>query len=613
MTQSRAVSRTPRRAAVQRGPVKAPAIRPASPVRIPDRTIQQQLGRILASKTFQPVARLRRFLQFIVSETVAGRGDKLKEYVVGVHVFEKEASFDPRTDPIVRVQARRVRARLVRYYREEGQTDEIVIELPKGRYAPTFTRSAGDATPRAAGMSISSRNTVTVVPFADHSRSGDLDYFCQAATRQLIHGLSQIPTVKVIAGAPGAPALGDAPGAPVQTDAAVTVAGGVRHALDDTGLVVTTQLFDTVTGACLASEITDVAFDKSRDPVDVVAGPLIERIQSALLAERSDRRPRHTENLTAHNLYLQGKYHLGQRTEEGLLKAADLFQKAIGEDPHYAMAHSGLADTYELLSHYGVLPPAQGWVRAASSAATAVMLDGDSAEAHTSLAHVKATQDWDWSGAEREYQRAIALNPRYPTTHHWYGMTCLVPMGRLDEALQELVLAQSLDPVSSIIARDLAVVHCYRREFDAALEQCDHTIALNPHFSPAYLTLGLVQEQRKEYDEAAAAFERAVHLSPLSHRMSAALARTLALSGKRQKALKIVKSLETLSKTRYVSPFDFASIHFGLGALDHGFRWLNRACEDRCFELLALGADPRFDALRNDRRLLAIVKRVGLH
>ena len=351
----------------------------------------------------------------------------------------------------------------------------------------------------------------------------------------------------------------------------------------------------------------------NRDPVEAIADPLIDRIQSALLADRSDRRPRHTENLAAHNLYLQGKYHLSQRTEEGLLKAADLFQKAIVEDPQYALAHSGLADTFELLSHYGVLPPAEGWTRAASSAATAVMLDGDSAEAHTSLAHVKATQDWDWSGAERAYQRAIGLNPRYPTTHHWYGVTCLVPTGRLDEALQELVLAQSLDPVSSIIARDLAVVHCYRREFDAALEQCDHTIALNPHFSPAYLTLGIVQEQRKEYDEAAAAFERAVHLSPLSHRMRAALARTLALSGKRQKALRIVKSLETLSKTRYVSPFDFASIQFGLGAVDLGFQWLTRACDDRCFELLALVVDPRFDALRSDRRLLAIAKRVGLH
>jgi tetratricopeptide (TPR) repeat protein len=234
------------------------------------------------------------------------------------------------------------------------------------------------------------------------------------------------------------------------------------------------------------------------------------------------------------------------------------------------------------------------------------MLDGDSAEAHTSLAHVKATQDWDWAGAERAFQRATSLNPRYPTAHHWYAMSVLVPMGRLDEALKELGLAQSLDPVSTIIARDLAVIHCYRREFDAALEQCDHTIELNPHFSPAYLTLGIVQEQRKEYDEAAAAFERAVRLSPLSHRMTAALGRTLALSGKRPKALKIVRELETLAKTRYVSPFDFASIQLGLGQLDTGFRWLNPAARS----LLEPWRWPSIRGRRacSDRRLVVIAK-----
>ncbi len=144
------------------------------------------------------------------------------------------------------------------------------------------------------------------------------------------------------------------------------------------------------------------------------------------------------------------------------------------------------------------------------------MLDGHSAEAHTSLAHVRATQDWDFSGAESLFLRAIQLNPRYSTARHWYAMSCLVPMARLDEALEQILLAQSLDPVSSIIARDVAVTQYYRRDFDAALEQCDHTIELNPHFAPAYLTLGMIQEQRKDFDESAAAFRRAVDLAPNS-------------------------------------------------------------------------------------------------
>ena len=194
-----------------------------------------------------------------------------------------------------------------------------------------------------------------------------------------------------------------------------------------------------------------------------------------------------SDNLAARNLYLQGRYHLNQRTEEGLQKAVEFFEKAIVEDTQFSLAHSGLADAYGLLAHYGVLGPADVWAKAASSAASAVMLDGHSAEAHTSLAHVRATQDWDLSGAESDVPtRAFSSIPRYPTARHWYAMSCLVPMGRLDEALEQIRLAQSLDPVSSIIAREVAVIQCYRRDFEAALDQCDHTIELNPHFAPAY-------------------------------------------------------------------------------------------------------------------------------
>ncbi len=566
----------------------------------------------MSSTTFQAVDRLRLFLQFIVSETAAGRGDALKEYVVGVHVFGKEASFDPRTDPIVRVQARRLRARLVRYSLEEGQSDEIAIELPKGRYAPAFRRTEGIAPPkRSIGATFVSRNTITVLPFADHSQAGDLGYLCKAATQQVIHRLTQIKSLRVIASGLGSVSgLTDAHEAGAALNAAIVVAGSVRRSGDR--VVITTQIIDSVTGSYLSSQSVQAPADDTAGTEDAIADAIAGQIEPAAFAEGDGRKARVTENLAAHNLYLQGKYHLSQRTEEGLLKAAEFFERATVEDPQYALAHSGLADSYGLLSHYGVVRPTEAWARSASSAASAVMLDGNSAEAHTSLAHVKATQDWDWPGAERAFQRAINLNPRYPTGHHWYAVSCLVPMGRLDEALEQMLLAQSLDPVSSIIARDLAVTHCYRGEFDAALEQCDHTIALNPHFSPAYLTLGIVQEQRKDYDEAAAAFERAVHLSPLSHRMTAALSRTLALSGKRQKAIKIVKSLETLAKTRYVSPFDFASIHFGLDHVDVGFRWLSRACDDRCFELLALLVDPRLGSVRTDRRFIAIAKRVSL-
>jgi tetratricopeptide (TPR) repeat protein len=309
---------------------------------------------------------------------------------------------------------------------------------------------------------------------------------------------------------------------------------------------------------------------------------------------------------------VQGRYHLNQRTDEGLHKALEFFEKAIVEDAHFALAHSGLADAHSLLAHYGVRQPSLAWAKAASSAATAVMLDGESAEARTSLAHVKATQDWDWHGADREFQIAIGLNPAYATAHHWYAMSCLVPMGRLNDALEEMRVAQSLDPVSSIVARDLAVVHAYRRDYDAALDQCDHTIELNPHFSPAYWALGFIQEQRTDLDEAVAAFQRAIDLSPHSPRMHAGLARAKALSGDRHGATALMKKLDAMAKHRYVSPFEFASIRFALEQIDLGFRNLAQACADRAFDVLALNVDPRFEPLRRDGRFEAVVRQIGL-
>jgi tetratricopeptide (TPR) repeat protein len=225
---------------------------------------------------------------------------------------------------------------------------------------------------------------------------------------------------------------------------------------------------------------------------------------------------------------------------------------------------------------------------------------------------VKATQEWDWHAAEREFQLAIAFDPAYATAHHWYAMSCLVPMGRLDEALEQMRIAQALDPVASIVARDLALIHAYRRDYDAALEQCDHTIELNPHFSPAYWALGLIQEQRNDLDEAIAAFQRAIDLLPNSPRMHAGLGRTLALSGKRPLALASLRRVESIAKQRYVSPIEFAAVRFALDQPELGFRWLRRTCDDRAFDVLALRYDPRFESLQPDPRMQAILREIGL-
>jgi serine/threonine-protein kinase len=569
---------------------------------------RQQLERVLGSVAFRQVDRLKRFLSFIVDEALAGRGSQLKEFVIGVQVFDKDSSFDPRADPIVRVQARRLRARLVRYYREEGGRDPMVIELPKGGYAPVFkTRDAAATARRAVGPTLAVQNTIAVLAFADHSPTHELAYFCEGLREETIHRLARLKGLRMLtSGTPDGTGSVDHGG-----HVAMLLTGGVRRSGDR--VRVTVHLVDTATNAYLWSECVDTSLGDVFAAHETVAAAVVQRLEphlSDVARGKSARLP--TENLAARNLFLQGRYHLNQRTDEGLRKALDFFERAVIEDRQFALAHSGLADAQALLAHYGARQPSLAWAGAASSAATAVMLDGYSAEARTSLAHVKATQDWEWQGAEREFQAALSLNSSYATAHHWYAMSCLVPMGRLEEALEAMQIAQSLDPISSIVARDLALIYVYRRDYEAALDQCDHTIELNPHFSPAYWALGLIQEQRKDMEEAIAACQRALDLSPHSPRMHAALGRALALSGKTSLAAASLRNLESMARTRYVSPFEFAVVRLALGQTDEAFRWLAAACEHRAFDLLTLKVDPRFETFQDDPRLQRVIQEVGL-
>jgi serine/threonine-protein kinase len=579
----------------------------AAPVNKDAAKIREQLDRILSSKAFRQVERLQGFLSFIVTEMLAGPGDNLKEFLIGVEVFGKEASFDPRMDPIVRVQARRLRARLTRYYREEGQRDEILIELPKGGYAPSFQHVEGGEAKHSVGSVLASRNTIVVVPFVDDSQEHDQGYFCRGLAEEIVHTLTNAKKLRVV---PWNPAE-DRHDGMERGNAAMRITGSIRKSRNI--LRITAHLVDTASSRFLWSMSIDRQADDTFAVQEEVARSIFEKLQSELIgAGHSGAADHPTENLAAYNLYLQGRHRMAQRTEEGLRKAGEFFEKAAAEDPQYAQAFSGLADAYGLLGHYGVLAPMEVWTKAASNAAWAVLLDDDSGEAHTSLAHAKSTQDWDFLGAEREFQRAISLTPRYATAHHWYAMSCLAPLGRLDESLQEILLAHTIDPISSIISRDLAMTYYYRREFEMALEQCDRTIEQDPHFEIAYWTLGLIQEQREDLDESSAAFRRAIQLSPQNPRMRSGLARTLAVSSGRDEALRILSELHDLSKRRYVSPFELASIHFALGNRDEGYEWLAKAFQDRCFELVATKVDPRFDSLRGDARFRELSAQLGV-
>jgi tetratricopeptide (TPR) repeat protein len=562
-----------------------------------EREVRDHVERIVSSATFRPADRLKHFLSFVAGQVLQGKGDALKEYAVGVQVFGRDTSFDPRTDPVVRVQARRLRARLERYYKEEGQHDDIVVDLPKGGYAPQFRRRQVVAIVKPPGPASPQRNTIAVPPVADLTSERRIEPFCIGLSRELVRRMTRIKSLKVASAF--SPQV--APG--------LTLDVSVHEAAE--GLRLSVNLVNAATGLYDCSESFDVRSTDTFAEQDRLGEAVIDRVRRQLSLSAATPRSV-TENLAARNLCKQGLYHLDQRTDESLERAADLFERAVIEDAQYSLAHSGLSDAYSMLGSYGLRPSTAMVTMALSSAATAVMLDDESAQARTSLAHAKARAQWNWHESELEFQRAIRLDPAYATSHHWYARCCLVPMGRLDEAQKEVLLAQSLDPVSSIIAREVASIHYYRRDFDHALAHCDQAIELNPHFPHAYFILSLVQDKLGDTDEALAALLRGAQLAPRSPRMIASLGRAQAMAGRRDDALKSLAELKDLERTRFVSSWERATIYLGMKDYDQCFDALFLALQDRFFDLTLLAVDPRFDDVRGDARFEVLLQKAGL-
>jgi TolB-like protein/lipoprotein NlpI len=581
--------------------------------------IHAQLRRILASTSFANSERLSRLLRFTVESAAEGRVDQLKEYALAISVFDKRNSFDPRFDPIVRVEAGRLRNRLKQYYENEGRDDAVIIDLPKGSYAPRFiSAGANREKPREDGAGAQqdySANWIAVLPFADHSPGADQEYFCDGMTEELINALTKLPGLRVAALNSALRLRGKADDyrkVAEQLKVGSIVAGSVRKA--GNRLRITVQLIDTSNGCYLWSEI----YDRQIEDVFAIQEGISRAIVAKLKLQIADGQSSHlvrryTGSLDAYTLYLKGRHCWNQRSEQGLRKAVEFFEQTIELDPRYAPAFSGLADSYALLGNSGAAPPKSIKAKAMQAALKAVELDATLAEAHATLGHVRATYCWDWPGACTEYKLAMALNPAYATVHHWYAITYLAPLGLLENARTEIQKAEELDPLSASIKRDIAVILCNGRLYEQAIEQCRKTIELEPAFQSSYWALGLAYEGTSQYDKAVVAFQQALKNSA-SHtpRFLGALGHAYAQWGKQEDASKVLEEMDKLSRTRYVSPFDFAMIHLGLNNSDTAFAWLERALKARCYELVFLQVDARFDAVRSDLRFARLLKRLGL-
>jgi TolB-like protein/DNA-binding winged helix-turn-helix (wHTH) protein/lipopolysaccharide biosynthesis regulator YciM len=353
-------------------------------------------------------------------------------------------------------------------------------------------------------------------------------------------------------------------------------------------------------------------FDEDFKDILAIQDSISERVSSALALrltaeDRSRLARHHTENAEAHQIYLKGRYFWNRRTREGYRKAIEMFNQAIEKDPSYALAWAGLADCYVLGGD--AKSTEEAFSKAKEAAQKAISLDNTLAEAHTAFALTRMAYDWNFAAAEEEFRRAIALNPNYPTAHHWYA-DCLILMGRQDEAIASIRRAQELDPLSLIIGRDAGRVFYFARRYDQAIEQCRKTLELDPNFYPAHVTLGDVYAQKKNYDEAIAEYNRAVSLSGGRSLMKASLSYTYAVSGRQEEARRLLDELIESFGERPPSAFDLATVFTGLGEKDRAFEWLEKAYGERAYRLIYILVDPAFDPIRSDARFENLVKRI---
>jgi tetratricopeptide (TPR) repeat protein len=341
-----------------------------------------------------------------------------------------------------------------------------------------------------------------------------------------------------------------------------------------------------------------------------VAGALAIRVTSE---EQTQLARPSTQSSEAYQLYLKGRFFWNKRTNEGLEKGASYFERALQIDPKFALAYSGLADSYVLLGSYGHghMSPRQAMLRAKAAAEKALAIDDTLAEAHASLAFAKLNYDWDWPAVEKEFHRALELGPNNVRTHHWFSHY-LTAMGRTQEALEESKRAVGLNPTDVVINEHLGWCHLMVHQYDQAIEQCRRTLEMDSGFVQARQVLGLAYLYSGRFPEAIDEFQKQAQATEDSHVPKALLARAYALSGRTADAEKILHTLEDLAKQRYVSSSDMAVICADLREKDRAFWWLEKAYEDRSNSLIYLKLDPAFDLLRSDRRFAALSARIGL-
>jgi eukaryotic-like serine/threonine-protein kinase len=443
-------------------------------------------------------------------------------------------------------------------------------------------------------------DSIAVLPFANATNDPGTEYLSDGLTEGIIHKLSQLPKLKVMARSTVFRYKNrDADPQAVGRELRVRAVLSGRLQQIGNRLAISVELVDTTDGAQLWGEQYTREIADLMKLQEEMSREIADKLRIRLTgAEKKKLKKKTTENSEAYQLYLKGRYHWNKRTEESVKRGIGFFREAIESDPSFASAYAGLADSFITLATNVPLPPNEVMPKAKAAAMRAIEIDEGLAEAWASLAAVRWWFDWDWNGAEEAYRRAIELNPNYATAHDGYGMF-LSARGRFDEAVEQITKAGDLDPLSLIIAVHAGWPFYFARDYESAIRRFRKALELDEHFIPAQGWLGMAHGQQHRYDEAISTFERALEVERIPILM-AMLAHTHAIAGHREQALAILTTLRELSVTRYISPYDIAVVHAGLGDPRAALLQLEAAYEDRSAWLVFLDVDPRLDELRDE-------------
>ena len=455
--------------------------------------------------------------------------------------------------------------------------------------------------------------SIAVLPFVNQDNDPNVDYLSDGLTESIINGLTRLPNLKVSPRSSVFRYKGketDPLKAGNELGVRAVLTGRLQQRGDD--LVVSAELIDVRDNKQLWGE----HYQRKISDLLAVQGDLARDISAKLRPtlsgdEQGKLKRRYTDNVEAYQLYLKGRYFWLRFTPEDHKKATEYFNQAIAKDPGFALAYAGLGDTYGASATNGWISPREGYPKGKIAAKRALEIDDTLAEAHTTAGALTMFYDLDWTAAEREYKRAIELNPSYPISYEVYSYL-LSATGRLDEAIKMAQRGADVDPLSVVLADDVSGAYYLARRYDEAIKQLEKSLEIDPNHFGGYMALGQVYEAKGMHEEAIKSLQKAIGIGGRTSGVLAPLGRAYAASGKKVEAQKILTELKEMAKQTYVSSYDLAILYVGLGDKEHALEQLNKAYEDRAGWIMDINVEPVFDSLRSDPRFAELVSRMKL-